>query len=204
MGIAAAGIGAIGGAAKFFEGRKMQKQAQSAIDNFQWQDLKNPFENLQVSRLGADLQREEAGRTTATSVEALRSGGTRGIIGGLGRVNAQNNLLNRQIGADLDQQQKRIDFARAEDDTRIRSMQEQRQANELQGYGQAMSVGLGMKHDGIGNVMNAVGAIGQMGGSQGSGGAGGGAMGAGATNFGYSPNLPTGTGYQSGQTGMKF
>lgn len=157
-----AGIGAAGGVAKFFEGRKMQRRAQKMIENFEWKELRNPYKDLQVSTMGADLQREEAARMSATNVDALRSGGNRALIGGLGRVQAQNNLVNRQIAADLDQQQKQIDYAAAQDDTMIRAMHEKRQADELQGYGQMMNVGLGMKYQGVGDVMNAAGMIGQM------------------------------------------
>lgn len=188
-------VGAIGGAMKFFEGRKMQKKAERMIDNFKWQDLQNPYENLQVSTLGADLQREEAGRNTASVVSAVQSGGSRAIIGGLGRVQAQNNLVNKQIAADLDQQQKAIDYAKAQDDTNIRAMTENRQANELQGYGQMMNVGMNMKYGGIADVMNAAQAQGQtnmavmdkvMGGFTGGMG-GGGMMGGGGGSGSQSP-----------------
>lgn len=148
-------IGAAGGISKFFEGRKMQKQAQAYIDQFEWDELNNAYENLQVSTLGADLQAEEAARMAATSANALQQGGNRAIVGGLGRVEAQSNQLNRQIAADLDQQQKQIDYAAAQDDANIRAMQERRQGEELQGYGQMLSTGMGTKYGGISDVMNA-------------------------------------------------
>lgn len=156
-----AAAGAAGGIAKFYEGRDMQRKAQQAIDNFQWKELTNPYKNLQVSTLGSDLQREEQSRMAATSVNALRQGGNRAIIGGLGRVESQNNMVNRQIGAGLDQQQKQIDFAAAQDDTRIREMEERRQANELQGYGQQLNVGMNTKYGGIADISNGISSIGQ-------------------------------------------
>src|SRR6056300_1446580 len=106
MGIAAgavtAGVGLAGGVAQFFSGRKMKREAQSAIDNFEWQDLNNAYENVQISTVGSDLQREEAARRMATTTDALRAGGNRALVGGLGRAQAQNILMNREIGADLD------------------------------------------------------------------------------------------------------
>lgn len=162
-----AGIGAAGGIAKFFEGRKMQQKANAFIENFEWQDLKNSFEDVQVSTLGSDLRREEAGRTTATSVDAVRSGGQRSIIGGLGRVQAQNNLVNKEIAANLDEQQKRLDYAAAQDDQQIRAMTEQRQAQELQGYGQMANVGMNMKYGGIADMLNTAGFASQLGGGGG-------------------------------------
>lgn len=188
-------VGTVGGIMKFYEGRKMQKKAERMLDSFEWQDLQNPYESLQVSTLGADLQREEAGRNTASVVNAIQSGGSRAIIGGLGRVQAQNNLVNRQIAADLDQQQRSIDFAAAGQDVVNQGMTEQRQANELQGYGQMMNVGMNMKYGGIADVMNAAQAQGQtnmaimdsvMGGFTGGMG-GGGMMGGGGGSGSQSP-----------------
>ena len=154
-------IGLVGGAAKFSEGRKMQNAAQASIDNFEWKDPQNAFRNQQVSTLGSELQREENARATATSTEALRSGGTRAIVGGLGRVVAQSNQVNREVGANLDQQQKQIDMAAAQDDVRIRDIHEKRQTEELEGYGAQLNAGMGMKWKGVGDGINAVGALGQ-------------------------------------------
>ena len=90
MAIATGAIGAGTGLAKFFEGRSMQKRAQSNIDSFKWDDLTNPYKGMQVSTLGADLQTEQANINTATSTEAMRAGGTRALVGGLGRQQAFN------------------------------------------------------------------------------------------------------------------
>ena len=161
MAAATAGIGAATGIAKFFEGRSMQKKAEQFIENFEWQDLQNPFRNLQVSTVGADFRAEEAARMAATSVDAIRSGGARTIAGNLGRVQAQNNAVNKEIAANLDEQQKRIDYAAAGQDVRNQELVERRQSNELQGYGQMMNVGMGMKYGGLTNIANAAGVFGQ-------------------------------------------
>lgn len=159
----AGGVGAIGGIMKTFQGARMENEAQAKIDAFRWQELENPYETLQVSTLGSDLQTEQANLAAATATEALRTGGTRGILGGLGRVQAASNLSARQIAAGLDEQQKRIDFSKAQYDTKIQDMVESRQREELAGYGQMMNVGMGTKYQGIGNIMNAVGTVGQAG-----------------------------------------
>ena len=153
-------IGLVGGAAKFFEGRKMQRQAQQLIDNFEWQDLENAYTNKQVSTLGSDLMREENSRAMATATGALREGGSRALIGGLGKVVSQSNTMNRQIAANLDEQQKALDLAAAADDVRIRSMVEERQANELAGYGEMLQQGRSMKNAGFSEGLNAIGTLG--------------------------------------------
>lgn len=153
-------IGLVGGAAKFFEGRKMQRQAQQLIDNFEWQDLENAYTNKQVSTLGSDLMREENARAMSTATGALREGGSRALIGGLGKVVSQSNTTNREIAANLDEQQKALDLAAAADDVRIRSMVEERQANELAGYGEMLQQGRSMKNAGFSEGLNAIGGLG--------------------------------------------
>lgn len=148
-------IGAVGGFKKAKEGGKMARRAQKAIDEFEYSDLMNPYDEVGVSRLGTDLQRDQLSRNMATSVDALRSGGIRGVLGGIGQINSVNNQANRQIAADLDQQRLGIDMARAQDQSVIRGMQENREFNELQGYGQMLNVGMQMKYGGYADLANA-------------------------------------------------
>lgn len=156
---ALAGMG--GGIAKFFEGSAMQRDAQDYINKFKWQDLQNPMANLQVSTLGADLQKEQQNLASSQDIAALQQGGTRALVGGLGRVEAQRNLTNRTLASNLDEQQKAINMAKAQQDVANQNMIEQRQANELQGYGQMLSTGFGTKYQGINDIANAFGAAGQ-------------------------------------------
>jgi len=117
------------GLAQAFKGAKQAKQAREAkmelVNNRQ--DLKNITEGMRVSTLGAQLQTQEAQRRFATSVDALRSGGVRGLVGGLGQMEQQQQFQQQQISADLDKQQQQIDVMRAQDESRIRDMQESRE-----------------------------------------------------------------------------
>ena len=124
-----------------YEGKKREREAEKEIENYQRQELQNAYADVQVSQLGANLRREELARSQATSTDALRAGGVRGLVGGLGQVQAQGTQVSRDIAANLDQQQKQIDFARAQDDTQIRQIQEQRENADLAGLGQAVEVG---------------------------------------------------------------
>ena len=108
-----------------------KKQAAKALRELKTPELSNVAENLQVSTLGADLQREEAARTTASQLDALRESGTRGVVGGVGRVAAQNQAQNRQIAANLDQQQKDIDLLAAQDEARVQNVGEQRNIRDV-------------------------------------------------------------------------
>jgi hypothetical protein len=149
-----AATGAYGGISKHFEGKKMQKRGQKLIDNFEFSDLDNVQEDRQVSTRAADLAVEQGNIMAATSTEAIRSGGARALAGGLGRVQARQNDTVNQAGANLDMQEKEIQAATARDNAAIRSMRENREVNELSGYGQMMNVGMGMKYQGVTDVYN--------------------------------------------------
>lgn len=145
----AGGISALGGAYQAIQGAKQARDARLELERLQTPELQNIAEGLTVSRLGADLQREEGARSYASGVDALRSAGARGIIGGLSVLNQNQNIANRQISADLDTQQKAIDMARAEDEARIRAINEQRYANDVAALSSQINAGESSKMQGL-------------------------------------------------------
>ncbi len=147
-------MGAVGGFKKMKEGKAMQREGRAGIENFEWQDLSNPYRDIAISTAGTDAATENLATNSATAAEALRKGGTRGILGGIGKVQANANAVNTEIAANLDMQQKNKDFAAAGQDVANQNMMEKRQANELAGYGQMMNVGMDMKYQGIGDVQS--------------------------------------------------
>jgi hypothetical protein len=149
---AIAATGALASGIQAISGAKQKRDAQKALENYQRQELQNVAEGLQVSTLGADLQREEQARLAATQVGALQGAGVRGLIGGLGRVEAGNQMVNRQIGADLDMQQKQIDQMYAQDQANIRGMQEQRETSDIAGLSSQYNAGNAMLWQGIGGI----------------------------------------------------
>jgi len=155
------GIGAATSVANFFEGRSMKKKGERFAENFEWEDLTNPYKTQQVSTLGSDLKTEQQQVGEATAVDALQAGGTRALVGGLGQVQSNANLTNTQIAANLDEQQKKIDFAASGQDVRNQAMMEKRQGDELAGYGNMMNTGLGMQQGAVGDFISSAGVIGQ-------------------------------------------
>lgn len=151
--------GAIDGFSKKREGRRLIDAGQKGVDNFRWDELRNVYDDVQVSTAGADIQREEAARTSASLINAGQAGGTRGIVGATGAVQASNNEVNRKIAANLEEQQRAIDFARAGDDAAIRGFTEKRQAEELAGYGNLIDVGRNLKAQGSASLLSAAGAL---------------------------------------------
>lgn len=147
-------VSAIGGIAQAISGASRTSKAKRALENYQRQELRNVTEGLRVSTLGAELQTQEAQRRFATSVDALRSGGVRGVVGGLGQQEMMQQSQQQRIAAGLDQQQRQIDMMRAQDEARIRAMQEQRESQEIQGLGSEIAAGRQLTQAGIGSVMN--------------------------------------------------
>ena len=148
--ILAASLAGAAAITKGIMGITQTAKANKALAKFKRQELKNVTEGMRVSTLGAQLNTREAQRRFATSVDALRSGGVRGVVGGLG---AQEQLMQNQqaaISAELDRQQVTIDRMRAQDEANIRGMQEQRDSFDQQ-------VLLGQKAAGRQATMSAVG-----------------------------------------------
>jgi len=150
--IAMGGIGLLGSGYQAIKGAKDARDAKNALENYQRQELSNVTEGLQVSTLGADLQREEQARLAATQVGALQGAGARGVLGGLGRVEAGNQMTSRQIAADLDEQQKQIDQMRAQDEANIRSMQETREQQDISGLSSQYNAGNQQMWQGISGI----------------------------------------------------
>lgn len=146
------GISAVGSLAQAISGESRRVKAKRALENFQRQELKNVTEGLRVSTLGAELQTEAAQQRFATSVDALRSGGVRGLVGGLGRVEQAQGQQQRVIAADLDRQQMQIDRMGAMDEARIRQMQEQRESAQIAGLGSEMAAGARSVQAGLGGL----------------------------------------------------
>lgn len=148
------GLSALSSGFQLFKGAKQEKEAQTAIDAFEFKDLNNVYDGIGVSTMGSDLIREEAQRTTAGAVEAARSGGIQGVLSALPKIQSVNNQISQEAALDLDQQQQQLDYARAQDQARIRAMEEERQANELAGLGQKLATGQQNFFSGLNNLAN--------------------------------------------------
>jgi len=185
--MAAAIGGAVSGFGKIKEGKAMMRAGQQGIDNFQWDDITNPYKEMTASTVGADIQREESARGTATAVNALRSAGVRGVVGGMGQVQQAANKVNQGIAADVDKATKDIQMKAAGQDVNNAAIQERRQQEELAGYGKQLDVGMDMKGQGMGDLVAAAGAVDSFAMSAMTGGMGGGKGLLGAMGTGGSP-----------------
>ena len=137
--IAALAVSAAASLGQTFAGMSRANKAKKALQNYQRQELTNVTKGMRVSTLGAELQTQEAQRRFATSVDALQSGGIRGVVGGLGQIEQAQAQQQQAIAADLDRQQQQIEQARAQDEANIRGMQEQREQQDIAGLGSELA-----------------------------------------------------------------
>lgn len=148
------GLGAISSFGQALFGNKQRKRAEQALNDFEFQELENVFEDMPISTVGSDIKREEASRTTAGMVDAARSGGVRGVLSALPRIQQYSNDVNNDIAIDMDNQIRERNRLIAEDKARIRSMQEQRDRDELAGLGQQLAVGQQNVMSGLNSLSN--------------------------------------------------
>ena len=148
------GASAIGSISQMISGASRTSKAKRALENYQRQELRNVTEGMRVSTLEAQFNTQEAQRRFETSVDALRSGGVRGVVGGLGRQEMLAQNVQQRASAGLDQQQRQIEMMRAQDEANIRAMQEQRESDEIAGLGAELAAGRQLTQSGIGGFMN--------------------------------------------------
>jgi hypothetical protein len=151
------GLGAGMGIYRMISAAKEQRDARRAMEDYERQKLTNVADGMQVSTLGSDLQREEQARLASSQNQMLADSGTRGIVGGLGKVTANNQKVMQQTGADLDQQQKQIEMMQAEDNARIRTMQEARENADLSALSSQYQSGKMDMNLGAGNLIQGLG-----------------------------------------------
>ena len=152
--LAAAGVAT--GGFQMIDGLIGKKKAQKAIDSYQRQTLKNPYEDIAISTSGSDLIREEVGRSAASSIGALRAGGVRALMGGVSNVVGQTNRAAMEGRKYLDDQINQKSYAVAQGDFKIQDMMEQRERDDLAGLGQQLETGRQNMFSGMRGIFNGV------------------------------------------------
>lgn len=161
MATVTAAVGAIGGAANIASGIAKSKKAMAAIENFRWQDLQNPFDEVSVATQGTDRALEEIKRSEAAALDNLKAAGARGVIAGSGGVQQRTTEATGKVSAQLDQREQELASKKAQVELQNQAMKEKRQADELAGYGALLAQGQQQQMTGFGNMVSALGMVGQ-------------------------------------------
>lgn len=138
---------------QIYNAEKQKKDAKDALKDFNQQELSNPFENLKISTLATDRQREAALSQSASSIDALQRGGTRSVLAGVPKLSESNILLQNLISEDIERQEQQRDILIAKGEDRIQTLREQRELGALQGIGQQLQTA---RQDSANGVVNAV------------------------------------------------
>lgn len=157
IGMISAGISAVGSIAQGIMGASQAAKARKAIENYKRQDLTNLAKGISISTKGAEMAAEELARTSATAIGALQQSGVRGVIGGIGKVTESVATQAEKITADLDRQEKEKQKLIAQEEAKIREMQERREEADLAGLGQQLAVGQQNLMGGISGLASSVG-----------------------------------------------
>ncbi|WP_298774325.1 hypothetical protein [uncultured Empedobacter sp.] len=154
--ITSAAIGAVGvgmSVAKTISENNKRKEYEKGINNYDRQELKNPYDNLQVSRKGTDLALQENARNSANMVEAMQGGGINGL-GMLSQIQSNTNDLNQQVAANLDQQYIDNENKKAQGEAMVMQMQELREEGDLAGLGNAMATAQNNSNQALSSAIN--------------------------------------------------
>jgi hypothetical protein len=127
----AGALGAVTGAISMFTEASNKKKIAREIAKQKEVPLTNIADGMQVSTMSSDLQKTQQSQLAATQTSALQDGGTRALLGGMGAITARNQDSNARIAAGLDEQVSNISNVRAQDEQRIQSAKDQRQANKI-------------------------------------------------------------------------
>lgn len=156
------GLTALGGIYQAIQGAIQAKESKLGLLEEPLPDTQNVYAGQQVSKEGNKLISEQSQNRFASNVEALRSGGIRGVIGGLSDVNAQAKQTDLQIKGDYDKQENEIAMAQAGDEANIRAIKEARHQADVAALSSQYSAGQQMLFQGIHGAMQGVVSGGQM------------------------------------------
>jgi len=148
------GIGVASSAYQMIDANKRKRDAEEAIRNYKRQELVNTNAGLQVSTMGADVQREEMQRQNTDFINQLARGGTRALIGGLPQLQGGIIQQSRQIGADLDQQFVQNQQLEAQGNAMVQQMREQRENQDLAALGSERTAAMQDFGTGMNNLVS--------------------------------------------------
>lgn len=138
------------------DAKKKEKEAKKAAEEYERQQLKNPYEDLQVSTLGAELQQQNLNNQVSTAADVLRAGGSRAVLGGLPTLYDNVIQANNQIAAGLDQQYNQNQQIAAQGNAMVQNMTEQREQQDLLGIGNAINTARQEYNQGLSNTIKSV------------------------------------------------
>lgn len=154
------GIQAVGSLLGNASEKRRKENALNRLKKLKYPELNNVTDGLTIAREAGDAQLREVGRAAATGIDALQASGTRGVVGGTGRIIDAVTRSSEQIVGDFERQRAEINNIAANDELRKRLMREQRLDAEIDSLSNEVAAG----QQGQGNMLNSLlGGLGMMG-----------------------------------------
>lgn len=138
--ITSAAIGIATSAYQIGENISQRNKAKQELEDFNRQELTNPYEGIQVDTTRADQMTKANLINVATSVDALQRLGERGVLAGIPRLNESSILLQDKISEDISRQQRENDLLIAKGEEELQRIRENREQQALLGIGQELNV----------------------------------------------------------------
>lgn len=145
-----------GGLAKGIMGAVQASKAKKALRQYDRQELTNVHEVRRISTSSEEYAQEQLLTTGATAMDAIKASGVRGVVGAVPKITQNLTDTSAKIGASIDQKLVELEDKKAQDDIRIRDMQERREEADLAGIGQQLAVGQQNMFSGISDVAGGV------------------------------------------------
>jgi len=154
VGLATSAVGMVINIGRAIKAGKERKQAQEAIDNYQRQELKNPYAGMsEVPSQSFQLSSEAADRELATNASlASRSGRGAAILPQAGDI---YNRRNAEIAGNIEKYQYERDKLYGMGQSEVQNLQEERENADISGLANRYAVAdqnMGSAWDGIGNA----------------------------------------------------
>ena len=158
-GSAAASIGM--GVKKQRDATKQMQEAQDKIDSYERQTLTNTLAGVDTPYQMADLETRQVRQRAADASEAVAQAGARGLAM-LPDIQETEFKQQEEVNARLEQNLYQLKLAQAQEEQRIQQMTEQREREELAGYGAMYEAGRQTKYSAMGDIIGGVQSIGGM------------------------------------------
>jgi hypothetical protein len=152
--VTSAVIGILGSGYQIADNISQKNKAKSELEDFNRQEINNPFEEIQVDTMRSDQMTKANNINVATSVDALQRLGARGVLAGIPKINESSMLLQNNISADLSRQERENDILAAKGEQEVQRIRENREQQALLGIGQELNVANQNIATGIGDIVS--------------------------------------------------
>ena len=156
LAIAGAAGTAGAGIAQAISGGNLAREAQSALDSYQRQDLTNAADNLVLRTDAQQFQAQQQDGSLASVLNVLQQGGN---FTAANSVANQSLQAKQSIAATIQGQQDRLDQLKLEEEIRLRDLTERREESDLAGLGAQLQYGNQQRAQGLSAIGSAFGQL---------------------------------------------